>query len=207
VLPHQSSIFNRLFLTALVFVLLPLQAHAAVIFDTITALDYADLSQLGRLNRNGVPSDWSAPKPFPGTINTTTTYQYQTFNVNVGDFSYIQIIMDDPAANVFASAYLGSYNPGAGLDVNYLGDAGQSGNHLGVDPLVFQVVVPPHSDLVAVVNTTSALGIGETFRLTVEGFYDSEYSDVPGVPEPSTFLLFGAGVAALVWKLRGRRAK
>jgi hypothetical protein len=194
-----------------VFVLSAAMAHAEVIY--LSPSDYPSSlgifsptgTQLGRLNRNGVPSDWSASKSFPGVFNPATIYNYQVFDVNVGLYPFIQIEFDDPYAAFFASAYLGSYAP-ANLALNYLGDPGSSGNPFG-NPNYFQVQVPINTELLIVINeTTHNGGIGLPFGLMVEGFYDTNFTDATNVPEPSTILLVCAGMALLpLLLLRGSR--
>jgi len=181
-------------------------ADAAIIFDSGDAVFSATGTQFGRLFRDGTSSDWSGPKPFPGVSSAPAARAYEAFNINVGDFPFIQVNLDNPAANLFSSGYLSSYNPvnsapNYGLDVNYLGDAGSSqpfGN-----PSFFQIVVASNSDIVIVVNeVNSGGGTAAQFRLIVEGFYDTEYNDVPGsgaaVPEPAaaTLVLLGLAVFA-----------
>ncbi|MDQ2711334.1 MAG: PEP-CTERM sorting domain-containing protein [Acidobacteriota bacterium] len=181
----------------------------ATIYDSgILALNANDPTQLGRISRNGVPSDWSTPKAFPGIINPTTVYTFNTYAVSDTNFKYVQITFDSPSLNTFASAYLGTYDP-RNLALNYLGDAGYSGNSFGTDPLVFQVVDPLSSDLQIVVNTSSPAGIGAPFHIIVEGFTDTNFDDTI-TPEPATAALSLAGVlmvgVALFMRRRSSRA-
>ena len=170
-------------------------APAAIIFDSgLTSITAANPTQLGRLSRSGVISDWSTTKAFPGVLNATTVYSYVTFDVVVPYYyPYIQVTIDSVQANTFASAYAGAYlpNPTAanrGLDVDYLGDAGTSGNLVGgTDPIGFQVILPASKDLIVVVNTTAAAGLGQNFDILVEGFTDNQFDDTPPTtPEPAT---------------------
>jgi hypothetical protein len=192
-------------------------ARAATIFDVTSALTLADPTQLGRLSRNAIPQDWAGGEPFPGVINTTTTYHYHEYVVNVGLTPFIQIEVDSVSANTFFSAYDTTYapdsagSPNLGFDINWLGDAGTSGNFFGVDPIFFQVLVPQNHNLVVVVNNTpgGVGGIGDPFHLTVEGFIDSEFTE-PGptetpVPEPATMLLTGGGMAFAALRRRFQR--
>jgi len=175
--------------------------------DTLTTFTASiaanDPTQLGRISRNGVPSDWSGLKPFPGIINPSTVYNYHTYSVNSGVTPFILITIDSVPGNTFASAYLPSYNPSNvppnnGLDINYIGDAGRSGNIFGVDPVSFEVFVPVRTNFLLVVNTSSNTGIGQPFTITVQGFLDDQFTSTP---EPSSLILLGSGalgVAGLV---------
>jgi hypothetical protein len=191
-------------------------ANAAIITSFTDFLTATDPTQTGRLSRNGLAQDWSGDEtPFPGVINTTSVYHYQTYVFNVGITPYIQIDVDSLATTTFVSAYDTSYAPNSagapnlGFDTNWLGDPGASGNFFGTDPLFFQVIVPMNHNLVIVVNqtsvgTTAAAGIGSTnpYNITVEGYIDSSFDDPPTTtPEPSTVLMGTAGLAIL-WMLR-----
>jgi len=178
------------------------QADVLTVFTTSIASN--DPTQLGRISRNGIPSDWGSLKTFPGIINPTTTYNYHTYSVNSGVTPYIFITIDSVTANTFASAYFPTYNPtttGAnhGMDVNYIGDAGSSGNYFGVDPISFEVYVPVHSDFLVVVNTSSNAGIGQPFTITVQGFLDDQFTSTP---EPSSLALLGSGVLGVAGLVR-----
>jgi hypothetical protein len=188
-------------------------SSGATLYDSgLVALSAADPVQAGRLGRNGALSDWSTPKDFPGVVNAATSYQYEAFALPSILYPYIQISVDDVSgtARTFVSAYLNSYSPNNtapnyGLDVNYLGDEGDSGNLAG-NPRAFQVALPVGSTLVLAVNDTSATGagIGQPFRLIVDGFTDTNFSEAP---EPASlgFVLVGLGVAAVLgWKKKAR---
>src|SRR3974390_2982453 len=73
------------------------------------AISFTDPTQLGRLSRSGIPSSWAGPKTFPGVINTTTTYYYHEYSLNVGVTPYIEVTIDSLSANTFLAAYLASY--------------------------------------------------------------------------------------------------
>jgi hypothetical protein len=184
-----------------------------ILFDTTSALTLGDPTQVGRLSRNGLPQDWFGSEAFPGVINTTTTYNYHVYEVNVGNTPFIQVDIDSVSANTFFSAYDTSYSPDSaggpnfGFDTNWLGDAGTSGNFDGVDPIFFQVVVPENHELLIVVNNTGAAnnGVGDPFHLTVEGFIDSNFTDPSTVPEPTTVFVCGGGLALMALVRRMRR--
>jgi hypothetical protein len=195
-------------------------SFGAVIYDSgVTAMNATNPIQIGGLSRSGVPSNWSAPKDFPGVLNPSTSYRYETFNIPLSPFPYLQISFDDISgtAYTFASGYLNSYNPNStalnrGLDVNYLGDAGGSGNYFGTDPRAFQVLVPSPAanHLVVVVNDASGItnALGRDFRILVEGFYDTNFNDkTPPVPEPSTTVLSGIGFIAAAFVVYRRKRK
>jgi hypothetical protein len=186
-------------------------SSAATLYDSgMVVLSAADPVQLGRLSRDNVLSDWSAPKDFPGVVNTTISYHYQAFALPTILYPFVQISVDDVSetAQTFVSAYLNTYTPDSappnyGLDVNYLGDEGYSGNLAG-NPRAFQVVVPVGSRLILAVNEISPAGsgIGQPFRLIAEGFTDTNFSEAP---EPATFafVLAAAGAGLLIgWKKR-----
>ncbi|HEY6393193.1 MAG TPA: PEP-CTERM sorting domain-containing protein [Bryobacteraceae bacterium] len=187
--------------------------QAAVIFDTgTTALVAGDPTQLGRLTRTGVASDWSTNKAFPGVTNPNTSVHYRTYLIDPLLFGapFVQIDVDDPMAAIFVSAYLDSYNPdplalNRGLDINYRGDDGSTGNPF-TDPGFFQVVIPAGHKLVLVINdpSTNNAGLGKNFDVLVEGFADTQFTDP--VPEPASILLGGAGLGCLALiRLRRKR--
>jgi hypothetical protein len=195
---------------ALVFLSAALSSAATIYDSGFATVKATDPLQTGRLSRTSVISDWSTPKDFPGTVNTTVSYHYETFVIPYVMYPFVQISVDDVSrtAQTFASAYLNSYTPGNtvpnyGLDTNYLGDAGNSGNLAG-NPRAFQIVMPVGSTLVLVMNDASntAAGVGQPFRLIAEGFIDTSFSDAP---EPSTFGLLLASVAAAAFFARRRR--
>jgi hypothetical protein len=201
-------------------------ARATVVVDVSSAITLTDPTQLGRLSRNGIVQDWTNTEPFPGVINTTTSYHYHTFVVNPFTASlgpFMQITFDSLSANTFVSAYYTSYVPDSplsgnfGFDTHWLGDEGSSGDFFGTDPSFFQVTVPVGDSLVIVVNQTAAgtAGIGDPFHLLVESFTDTEFTDAPtappvsAVPEPSAYGLFGAAmvVGLGLWRrLRSQRS-
>lgn len=178
-------------------------AYADILLDTTGAVLLTDPTQSGRLSRNGVPQNWGGVEAYPGEINGAVTYHYTTYFIDVGLTPFIQIDFIG-SANVFASAYLGMYNP-ASKSTNWLGDAGTSGLFFGTDPLFFDVKAPGDSILAIVINTTGANngGVGDPFHLIVEGFIDAEFTSTP---EPSTLVLCFLPLVALLgreaWKRR-----
>lgn len=178
-------------------------ASAVVLFDNTQTMLSTDPTTLGRISRTGIPSDWSADKAFPGTINAATSYHYQVVTIHVTNTPYIQVSIDDPDGVFFTAAYLDGVVP-ASLSTNYLGDAGASGNSFG-NPGFFQVVVPAGHDLVLFVEeTVGASGaVGHSYGLLVEGFIDTEFTDPPaGVPGP----IAGAGLPGILMAFGGLAA-
>jgi hypothetical protein len=191
-----TSLFAALILTA--------AAHASVLatFDN-ESLSASDPTQLGRLTRDSIISDWSGQKLFPGVFNPTTSYHYRTYTVPVMYSPYVQITVDDPGAYIFASAYLDTYDPNDKA-LNYLGDQGFSGNYFGVNPAFFQVVVPQNHSVVVLINDPAAAngGLGQPYSLVIEGFADANFNEAP---EPGTMLLTAAGLFGAALALRRRR--
>jgi hypothetical protein len=153
-------------------------ARAQCILEVTSALTATDPVQQGRLSRNGIPQDWSGTETFPGVLNVTTAYHYHVYSVTVRNTPFIQINFDSVSSHTFVSAYDTSYTPQAGLGINWLGDAGLSGNFPPPSPLFFQVRIPQNHDLLLVVNNTLAgnVGVGDPFQLMVEGFADAQFT-------------------------------
>jgi hypothetical protein len=178
----------------------PTTSKAVSLFDSgQTSLSSADPTQVGRLSRNAIPQDWANTELFPGVLNPATSYHYQTFAIPITNTPFVQISIDSIATNTFASAYLDTYAP-PNLALNWLGDAGVSGNFFGTDPVFFQVIVPIGHALIVVVNETTTnggLGVNNPFSILVEGFIDTEFTDPSPTPLPAALPLFATGLGAL----------
>lgn len=176
------------------------------------SLTPADLQQLGRLSRNGLQQDWTGSEPYPGEVNLTTAYSYTTLSVafapNATHDVYYDITFDDVATDLFASAYLGSYDP-TNKALNWLGDAGTSGNYFGTDALFFDVVVPAGHSLLLLFNSTTGRGPTSTANYFVQAFSDTEYNEAfpqaAAVPEPASWAMMLIGFGAVGGVLRARR--
>ena len=77
-------------------------AQSAVLYSDTIILTAADPVQVGRISRDGIPSDWTGDKPFPGIINPATAYHYQAVSVEVPNWlSYLQISVDSNNTTIF----------------------------------------------------------------------------------------------------------
>lgn len=145
------------------------------LLNTSTALVAGDPTQADRLIRDGVPSDWSVSKTYPGSIGPANVH-YHTYTVTPNATGFLQIQTKTNSTAIFTSAYLSSYGP-VNLANSYLGDAGFSGNSFG-NAQFFQVQVNAGQTVVIVVNEVSANGgVGVPFTLLVEGFTNVNYSE------------------------------
>ncbi len=175
-------------------------------------------TQLGRLSRNNQPQTWTGAEPYPGVVNPTTTYYYNTYTLdyrNLVPNNFVEISFTDTAGNgaVFISAYHDSYNP-TNKQLNWLGDLGYNSIAYGTaDSLTFQVGLQYLQNLVLVVNntgtgTTASSGLNNPFDIYVNAYTDTMYDDatVTGMvsPEPSTFIELGTGLLAVAGVARRR---
>jgi hypothetical protein len=170
-------------------------ASADTLLDISSSLSASDPTQLGRLSRNGVPSMWTIPEPFPGVFNPTLSFHYHAYDVFDGfptsprnhsevTSRFVQITLNSATTSLFVSAYADAYTPdpvpvNRGLDTNWLGDLGTSGNYFGTAPAYFQVFVPEGHNLIVVVSEAGSPGAGLNlpFHVLIEGFTDTQYTD------------------------------
>ena len=183
-------------------------AHAKTITNFTTTLTTANATELGRFSRNSVPQDWSGSETYPGVINTTTPYYYAVYSFSSALFAgapYVEINTFEVANTLvyFLAAYAGSYNAN-NRSVNWLGDAGFSGNYQTNDGGDFQVILPSGSDLILVLNTTGGgtAGLGTAININVAAYADTLYSEPTPVPEPSAWLMLGTGLFATAGAVR-----
>ena len=187
---------------------IPTVARASDIAFNAT-LTASSPTQLGRLSRNGVQQTWTGAEAYPGIINATTRYSYQTYTFSGTLFTganYLEISAFDPLATgaVFVSAYAGTYNP-LSIATGWLGDEGGSGNYFGAtDARYFDVFLPFGQDLTIVVNSSSTLGLNDPTNIDISSYGTTSYGDAIPTPEPSTFAMLGTGLAGVAAALRRR---
>jgi len=86
-------------------------------------LGAASASQSGRMNRDGVASTCAAPKTYPGTFANLPYRRVTSLPLyNNSTLAQCATIVVTPAAdcevNVFAAAYLGSFDPAASIVIS-----------------------------------------------------------------------------------------
>src|SRR5258708_17305598 len=143
----KTSPLALIFSTAIGF---PTAASAASTTVTVTL---ASPTMTARVVRNGVASDCSAAKAFPGTITSTVGYAVSSALANTSSQPVCTLFTLTTSAscgtNVFATAYVGSFNP-ANLAANYLGDAGGSSATSS-----FAAIVPANGSVVIALSYTT----------------------------------------------------
>lgn len=212
--------FRLLIAAALLFVGAGIDTASATPIAAFTGqtITTSSRTELGRLSRNNVPQTWTRQEQYPGVVNPTTTYYYNTYVLNYANFvpnNYVEISFTDTAGNgaVFISAYANSFDP-TNKQTNWLGDLGYNSIAYGTaDSLTFQVNLNYQTNLVLVVNTTgtgtaASSGLNNPFDIYVNAYTDSMYddTDVTGhiTPEPSTFIELGTGLLAIAGVARRR---
>lgn len=174
---------------AVLLLFAPLLAQAGDLLNVTSTLNTGDPTQMGRLSRDNVVADWSTTKAFPGTFSSGVSYRYRTYSIPAATLlstPYVQVSCNNLNGHLFVAAYANSYDP-ANQSVNYLGDAGTSGNFFTADPVFFQLHLSPGDSLVLVVNDTDSTGagVGESFHLRAEGFANTLYSSTSATPTPT----------------------
>jgi hypothetical protein len=156
----------------------------------------SELIQSDRLFRDGVTSTCAVAKTYPGAYGGGPqgylTFPY--FNPNPTATCVTVTWTGDPGYNTFLSAYLAPYNP-FNMASNYLGDSGVSADLTAV---TFGFMVPASSSFLILANTVWGVSsaVGQSFSFTVTG--QNIQQNV--VPEPTTLLLLGTGLAGLMLK-------
>lgn len=195
---------NRLFLC------LAATVGAATLFACASAsaqtfngsITLGDLTQNGRMFRDGVPSDASLPpKAFPGVFDPGTPYHYDAYTF-VNPFAVTTAFTITLATNTvsvfpFSETYLGSFDP-TNIGTNYLADGGSSADSGA--PSIYSFNIPAGASFTVVVNeVTPSAGVAD-YELTLSP---------AAVPEPSTAATLVLGVAALgllAWRRKSLRA-
>jgi len=133
------------------------------------SIDPADpKSTQGRIARNGVVSSCGIAKACPGALGAggRSFDQYSFTNPGLQAACVTLTLTSAGGANIIGSTYLGSYNPAdTTFCVNYLGDAGASGN----GSRSWQVDVPAGGTIVVVVMEASAGTPSTPYSVKVHG--------------------------------------
>jgi hypothetical protein len=145
-------------------------------FTVNGTLEPGDLTETPRLFREEPPSSCAAPQPCQGPSGTGPYFYDQYTFVNAAATNCVTVSLSSSCGppgdfSVHASAYLGSFNPGAGtLCDNYLADIGNSPAN-GDPPKEFSFDVAPGATFVIVVNhvTVDATCPAPGYDLTVTG--------------------------------------
>jgi len=136
--------------------------------------------QNGRLFRDAVPS--SCPtKAFPGTFDAGTTFNYATHAFRAANSTSCVTVNFNTGTcgtNVFAGAYLNSYNP-ADLSENYIGDIGASLTQS------FSFEVPAGDSLVLVAMTSFGTFTCD-YSFTVENYLCTSNFTISLAPPTAT---------------------
>jgi hypothetical protein len=186
------------FVSAFCFLCGPATAQTFTFNGTV---EVSDPDQVGRLLRDGVPSVAGTQKPFPG-INDLNQRDFDSFSfTNTAAISvpvFVDLFTADSRFLVFASAYLGSFNP-SNIAQNYLADAGFSPVLIDTP---FSFDVPAGATFWVNVNNITP-GQQAGYTLTVTGAVRPDALAAPGP-------IAGAGLPALfgllgAWYIRRRR--
>jgi hypothetical protein len=179
-------------------------AAAALVVSGTGTVDTSDPTQTGRVTRDGVASTWAAPKSYPGTLNPSTSYNYDlingTFGANALQVIYYEITVGSGGTNLFSVAYLNSFNP-ANPATNYLGDAGASS---ALE--TYQVIVPIGGQLFVDIQS---FGTTEPYTYSISAFSDPNRGEnflTGSVPEPTTWAMMLLGFGAIGAAMRRRKA-
>ena len=143
-----------------------------------------------RYLRNGVPSVFGVPKPFPGVFaQNPTLFATLFFFADPGSKVNVTTTLIDGVFS-FLALHDTAFDP-LNLATNYLGDAGSS------DLNSFSVTAPASGQLVLVANSVGTPAAVTGMRI----------SAIISVPEPTSLALLGIGtcVASVVTPRRRRR--
>ena len=126
------AILAAALVASVVLVLCAEHAHAATTFNATlgspsTTYPSTTGTQTNRVTRDGVVSKCGAPKAYPGTTTVSGALRYDAYqitNPSTGCLA-ISFTSNAPGSNLFAVAYLNSFNP-SNVATNYRADPGTS---------------------------------------------------------------------------------
>ena len=162
---------------------------SAQIFDFNHTWDGTEPTMALRLFRDGVPSVYGTPKVFPGTLPGPVFFQTYEITNNLG----VEARLDTTTSSTgtifhsFTAVYMGTFDPN-NLATNYWGDEGGSPSNTvptsaSYGPFANGQVI---TIMVGSLNTTTNVGNGYNV-----------HAELTPVPEPTTFIALGLGLAAL----------
>lgn len=156
-----------------------------------------ELVQPDRLWRDGAASSCATTKAYPGGYSGGPQgyVLFGYYNPNSTATCVTVSWTGDSNYNTFLSLYGPTYDPN-NMATNYLGDSGSSAS---TSPLTFGAMVPANSSFFVLANTVWGLSsaTGNGFSYTITG---ANIEELNPVPEPGTMLLFGSGLAGLLFR-------
>jgi hypothetical protein len=211
-----GALFGVLATSAIALVGLPAPANALTVLAGSGTVETGDLTQTGRILRNGIASTWAAPKTNPGLAAVTGSRFYDIYFINFAPNASQDVFYEITWTNLnAASPHLVAYNSAGFVPsnpfTNYLGDAGTT--PLAGASETFQVIVPANQTFFLVFAAIDPGPVTDSYQFTVNAFSDANRAEnFPGfvtTPLPTTLPLFAGGLGALGllgWRRKRKQA-